>query len=202
MVFMDRCSCRSGCKEGGIGAARQSPGGYVALHNFPLASTFGGPYIGCMLRCSKNNDRLAPTRTSPVAGMRAGGIGTTEDRNKIMIDSMKTAEQFAAFGKGNLEAMTQSSQIWTAGVKDLAEKATATMQSSFQETMDAFKALTSVKSLKEAIEMQSAMARSAMEKTMTANSSLTEASLKLSEQAMAPIAARVTAAVESFSKAA
>ena len=134
--------------------------------------------------------------------MRAGGIGTTDDRIKTMIDTTKSTEQFVAFGKGNLEAMTQSSQIWAAGIKDIAEKATATMQSSFQETMDAFKALTSVKSLKEAMEMQSAMARSAMEKTMSVQTSLTEASLKLSEQAMAPIAARVTAAVETFAKAA
>jgi phasin family protein len=87
-------------------------------------------------------------------------------------------------------------------MKDLAEKATATMQASYQETMDAFKALTSVKSLQEAIALQSTMARTALEKTMSAHSSLTEASLKLSEQAMAPITARVTYAVENFTKAA
>jgi phasin family protein len=120
----------------------------------------------------------------------------------MMIDTTKTAEQFVAFGKGNIEAMTESSKIWTAGVKDLAETATATMQASFQESMDAFKALTSVKSMKEAVEMQSAMARSAFEKAMSVHSSLTEASLKLSEQAMAPLTARVTAAVETFAKAA
>ena len=119
-----------------------------------------------------------------------------------MIDATKSTEQFVAFSKGNLEAMTLSSQIWAAGVKDLAEKTTATMQASFQETMAAFKTLTSVKSLKEAIDLQSGMARTAMEKTMSAHSSLTEASLKLSEQAMAPLAARVTYAVETFSKAA
>ena len=119
-----------------------------------------------------------------------------------MIDSMKTAEQFTAFSKDNLAAMTESSKIWTSGVKELAEKATVTMQTSFQESMDAFKALTAVKSLPEAIALQSAMARSAMEKTMSVHSSLTEASLKLSEQAMAPISARVTACVETFSKAA
>ncbi len=119
-----------------------------------------------------------------------------------MIDATKSTEQFVAFSKGNLEAMTQSSQIWAAGVKDLAEKATASMQASYQETMDAFKALTSVKSLPEAMALHSTMARTAMEKTMSAHSSMTEASLKLSEQAMAPITARVTAAVETFSKAA
>lgn len=119
-----------------------------------------------------------------------------------MIDTTKTAEQFVAFSKGNVEALTESGKIWTAGVKDLAEQTTASMQASFKETMDGFKALTTVKSLKEAIELQSAMARAAVEKTMAANSSLTEASLKLTEKAMAPIAARVTVAVETFSKAA
>ncbi len=119
-----------------------------------------------------------------------------------MIDTTKSTEQMVAFSKGNLEALTQSSQIWTAGVKDLAEQATATMQASFQETMAMFKALSSVKSLQEAITLQSGMARAALEKTMSASGKLTEASLKLSEQAMAPIAARVTAAVETFAKAA
>ena len=80
-----------------------------------------------------------------------------------MIDATKTTEQFTAFSKGNVEALTQSSQIWTAGMKDLAEKATATMQASYQETMDAFKALTSVKTLQEAIELQTALARTAVE---------------------------------------
>ena len=40
-----------------------------------------------------------------------------------MIDATKTTEQFTAFSKGNVEALTQSSQIWTAGMKDLALKA-------------------------------------------------------------------------------
>ena len=119
-----------------------------------------------------------------------------------MIDTNKSAEQIVAFSKGHLEALTQSGQIWTAGVKELAEQATATMQASFQDTMAMFKTLTSVKSPKEAIDLQSGMARSALETTMAAYGKLTEASLKLSEQAMAPITARVTAAVETFAKAA
>ena len=62
--------------------------------------------------------------------------------------------------------------------------------------------LTSVKAPKEAIDLQSGMGRSALETTMAADGKLTEALLKLSEQAMAPITARVTAAVETFAKAA
>ena len=119
-----------------------------------------------------------------------------------MIDTTKSAEQMVAFSKGNLEALTQSSQIWTAGVKQLTEQATATMQASFQDTMAMFKSMTAVKSPKEALDMQTGMARSTLETAMATYGKLTEASLKLGEQAMAPITARVTAAVESFSKAA
>jgi hypothetical protein len=41
-----------------------------------------------------------------------------------------------------------------------------------------------------------------MEKSMTESGKLTDASMKLTEQAMAPITARVTVAVEKFAKAA
>jgi phasin family protein len=119
-----------------------------------------------------------------------------------MIDTTKSAEQIVAFGKGNLEALTECGQIWTAGVKDLAEQASATMQASFQETLAMFRTMTSVKSLKDAIELQSGLARATVEKTLAMSGKLTEASLKLSEQAMAPLTARVTAAVETFAKAA
>ncbi len=115
---------------------------------------------------------------------------------------VKTAEEFVAFGQGNMEAFVKSSQIWTAGVQDLSKQAAATAQAQFEETMSAFKAMTSVKSLKDLFELQSTFAKSAMEKTMAESGKMTDASVKLTEQALAPIAARVTIAVESFGKAA
>ncbi len=115
---------------------------------------------------------------------------------------VKTAEEFVAFGQGNIEAFVKSSQIWTAGVQDLSKQAAATAQTQFEETMSAFKAMTSVKSLKDLFELQSTFAKTAMEKTMAESGKITDASVKLTEQALAPIAARVTIAVESFGKAA
>jgi len=63
-----------------------------------------------------------------------------------------------------------------------------------------FKTLGSVKSLREAIELQSGFARTALEKAMTDSSRLTQASLKLTEQALAPLADRVRLASDSFGK--
>jgi phasin family protein len=115
---------------------------------------------------------------------------------------VKTAEEFVAFGQGNVEAFVKSGQIWAAGVQDLSKQAAATAQAQFDETMSAFKAMTSLKSVKDLFELQGTFARSAMEKTMSESGKLTEASLKLTEQALAPIAARVTIAVETFGKTA
>jgi phasin family protein len=118
-----------------------------------------------------------------------------------MDKAIKTAEEFVSFGQGNVEALMKSSQIWVAGVQDLSKHFAATAQTQFDETMSTFKALSSVKSLKEAMELQSKLAHASVEKAVAETGKLTDASLKLAEQALAPITARVTLAVEKFGRA-
>jgi len=113
--------------------------------------------------------------------------------------AMKTAEQMAQFSQGNVEAMMKSSQILATGLTDMSKILAANAKASMEESMATFKALTSVKSFKEAIDLQTSFARTSMEKAMTESGKLTEHSLKLAEQAFAPISARVNAAVETFS---
>ena len=109
---------------------------------------------------------------------------------------------FAAIGKDNLEAFTASTKIWAAGVQDLTQQFAATAKASFDESMATFKALTAVKSFKEAIDLQSSYSKAAVAKALAESTKLTEASMKLTEQALAPITARMATAVGTFSKAA
>jgi phasin family protein len=133
----------------------------------------------------------------------AAGIETAQTSVKEgMEKAMKTAEEFVAFSQGNVEAFVKSGQIWAAGVQDLTKQVAATAQATLDETMSTFKAMTSVKSLKDAMDLQASFARSALEKTMTESGKLTDASFKLTEQALAPITARMTLAVEKFAKSA
>lgn len=133
----------------------------------------------------------------------AAGFETTQAKVKEgMEKAMKTAEDLVAFGQGNVEAVVKSSQIWASGVQDLSKQVAATTQAVFDETLSTFKALTSVRSLKDAMDLQAAFARSALEKTLAESGKLTDASFKLTEQTLAPITARVTLAVEKFAKAA
>ena len=113
---------------------------------------------------------------------------------------MKTAEDFLAFGQGNMEAMMKSGQIWATGVQDLSKQMSITAQTNLDETMSAFRAVSGLKSVRDLIDLQSGFARTAMEKAMAETGRLTDASLKLAEQAMAPITARVTLAVETMVK--
>lgn len=133
----------------------------------------------------------------------AAGFETTQARFKEGVERvMKTTEEIVAFNQGNYEALVKSSQIWVAGVQDLSRQVAATAQASFEQGMANLKALASVKSFKEAVDLQSSLTRSAIEKTLAESSKLTDASLRLTEQTMAPITARVSLAVQKLSPSA
>ena len=117
-----------------------------------------------------------------------------------MDKAIKTAEEFVSFGQGNVEAVMKSSQIWAAGVQDLGKHFAATAQASMDETMANVKALSTVKSIKEAMELQTSFTKTSFEKLVAETGKLTDASMKLAEQALAPITERVTIATEKFAR--
>jgi phasin family protein len=115
---------------------------------------------------------------------------------------MKSAEEFLAFGQGNVEALVKSGQIWAAGMQDLSKQMAANAQSAMDETVSAFKALTGVKSLKDALDLQATLTRSTMEKAVTGSGQFADASFKLAEQTLAPLTARFQVAAQKLGTAA
>jgi phasin family protein len=137
---------------------------------------------------------LKQTAATATAGLEQAQANVKQGYNS----AMKTAEQFAQFHQGNVEALVKSSQIWVTGMQDLTKHVATNAQAALEEGVSTFRALTTVKSLKEAIDLQTSYAKSSMEKAMAESSKLTETSLKLAEQVSAPLTARVNAAVETF----
>lgn len=115
---------------------------------------------------------------------------------------MQTAEQFVNFGQGNVEALVKSSQIFANGLQDISKLMAATAQTTIDDAMNAFRAMTSVRSLKDATDLQANLARSAVEKALTQSSQVAETSFKVAEQALAPINSRLSLAMQSFGKVA
>jgi phasin family protein len=112
----------------------------------------------------------------------------------------KQAEEFVSLGQGNFEAVVKATQVWTAGVQDLAKQVAASAQASVEEAVATAKALSSVKSPQEALELQTKLIQSSLEKTLAEASRIGEASLKLFQDTVAPLSARATLAVEKATK--
>jgi phasin family protein len=117
-----------------------------------------------------------------------------------MEKAIKTTEQMMVFGQGNMEAMVKASQIYATGLQDISKQFAASSKASLEETVAFTKSLMGVKSVKEAIDLQTGFTKSSIEKAVSETNKLTDASVKLAEQTIAPITARITLAVETFSK--
>ncbi len=143
----------------------------------------------------KTVDGIKHGAETAAAGLDHVHTNMKEGVNKMM----KTTEQFVQFSQGNVEAMVKSSQIMASGFQEMTKLMASHAQASLDHTMSTFRAMTGVKSIKEVMDIQSAFARDAMEKAMAESGRLTEHSMKLAEQALAPISARVNVAVETFS---
>ncbi len=140
------------------------------------------------------------TRTLVPAPVKAGTKQVEQHIKTTMERAMTTAEELMTFGQGNVEAFVKSSQIWASGLQDLGKTVADSAQAQIEQTVSTFKALASVKSLREAAELQSTLARTAFEKAVADSGKITDASLKLAEQALAPITARMSVAAERFSR--
>jgi phasin family protein len=141
---------------------------------------------------------ITPAATSAQA--RTTVEMTMDQATKTTEGLFKAAEEAAEFSRGNLEAVAKATQVYVAGVQDLGKQTLALVQGLADHTVAGAKALTTVKSLKEAADIQATYARAALEKSFSETAKLQEAALKLAEASFAPISARMTLAVEKFSK--
>ena len=112
----------------------------------------------------------------------------------------KATEEAMEFGRGNFEAFTKATQTYVSGMQELSKQAFAAMQALNEQAVQNAKAMTAVKSLKEAADLQSTFAKAQLEKSMTEATRFSEAAFKLAEQSSAPIAARMTLAVERMTR--
>ncbi|MGE4480656.1 phasin family protein [Acidocella sp.] len=129
------------------------------------------------------------------------GLETSQAKLKEGVEkAVKNSEEMLAFGQGNLEAMVKASQIYAAGFQDLSKHMAASSKTSIEDAVAFSKSLMGVKSVKEAVDLQTGFAKSSIEKAVAEGNKLTDATVKLTEQTLAPLTARFTLAVETFGK--
>jgi phasin family protein len=110
--------------------------------------------------------------------------------------SLATLNELNAHSKKNLEAMVASVTAATKGAEALGAQAMAFSKQSVEDQVAAAKSLTSAKSVQEAVELQTAWAKSALEGYMAQVSKMSEVVAASVKESMKPLNERVTAAVE------
>ncbi len=145
-------------------------------------------------------DKTANETTDSGNQARAAMEKSMEQVTRTAEGFFKAAEEAAEFGRGNFEAVSRSAQLFAAGFQDIGRQVFALSQVMTDQAMESAKALAAVKSLKEAADIQAAFAKASMERSMSEAAKLQEAAFKLAETVSAPIAARMSLAVEKFGK--
>ena len=114
----------------------------------------------------------------------------------------KAFEDMNAFGKGNVEAIVESSKIAARGFEQIGQDAASYMKSSYESATGMFRSMGAIKSPTELFQLQSDFARSSFDAFVAHSSRSTEAALKLAGEIAQPISNRVALAVEKVKVAA
>lgn len=112
--------------------------------------------------------------------------------------ALKSYEDAAVVAKDALEAVVASSELLSKGLQDLGNTVYALAQQSLDEGVAASKQMLVAKSLREVIDLHSSLARSQFDRLLDEAPRLSERSVKLLEEALAPISAQVNAVVDQF----
>jgi hypothetical protein len=143
----------------------------------------------------------AKDKTMSMTDKLTAGLGTvmTEAQAKAKEAFEKSSAMigdYAAFTKGNVEAMVESGKIFAEGMQDMGTSLVAEGRTAFEAMSADMKEMAAAKSPTDLIQLQSEMMRKSFDGAVAYGSKNTEAMLKLASETMAPLASRVSLAVE------
>ncbi|MFH5924035.1 phasin family protein [Roseomonas xinghualingensis] len=151
-------------------------------------------------QATQATNQAASFAAAGTSQMRTAMERSMEQASKAAEGSMKAAQELAEFSRGNAEVLAQVAQTWMSGSQDISRQAFAFAQSLTDHALESARALSGVKSLKEAAEIQTTYARGTLDRVISETAKLQEASYRLAEQVAAPVTQRMTLAVERAAK--
>jgi phasin family protein len=138
----------------------------------------------------------------PAAKEQTMTINVTSFAEQAMEKSKQAAEDMAAFGQGNVEAVMETSRIAARGMESMGSDAAAYARASFDRTAAHFRAMASFTSPADFLKSQGDFVRASFDAMVAEASRSTEASLKLAGELAQPLQNRVALAAEKIKIAA
>lgn len=114
----------------------------------------------------------------------------------------KGYEDIAAMGKENVEAAVKSSQILAKAAEEMSKAIVNFTQASLEMGMQAGQSILAVKTMQDLVEAQSEFAKSSFDHVVAGTSQISDMAMKVTNEAIEPISARVNETIEKITKAA
>lgn len=115
-------------------------------------------------------------------------------------DVFKNYEEVVTYGKDNVDALVKANNIMVKGVQDINKVLFAMAQKNMEESVAMTKKMFGCKSVDDVVKLQSDLMKTNYSKAFDESRKISDMAVKLAEEASAPIADRVTVAVEKVTK--
>jgi phasin family protein len=123
-----------------------------------------------------------------------------EQVKKVFPAAVKTFDDVTAFQKDYFETLVAASTSMAKGYETIAKQVFAFNQKAAESSMAGAKALAGCKTVQEAVELHGDLARKSLDQWLSESTKISELSVKVANEAMTPLNAKMTDAVEKFVK--
>lgn len=140
--------------------------------------------------------KTAPKTVDAAAAIETFAADAQKSITENMEKATKSFEDVAAFGQETIEAMIKSQNIAAKAAEEINAEVVAFSKKTLEETVAHAKELAASQTVTDFIEKQSGFAKVTFDAMMKQSTKMNELMLAAMKDAMAPVAARVTAAVD------
>lgn len=123
-----------------------------------------------------------------------------EQVEKASTAFFKSYDELTVFNKENVEAVVRAGSIYAKGVEELSRAMVTLTQAQVESVAAATKAIFGCTTLQQIVDLNTDLAKTSFDKAVLESSKLSEMTVKVANEALEPIQARVNVAVEKFVK--
>ena len=147
---------------------------------------------------------MTTEKTKTTEKPRAATVSVVETAKdqfaKAAESQIKAVDEAAAFGKSNVDAFIQAGSIFFHGFEELTRSFVGLTQAQVETGMSAAKAMIGAKTLTELTDLQNSYTKTAFDQAVSEATHISELAIKIANEAIEPLSARVTATMEQISK--
>jgi len=171
----------------------------------PIKTEAAAPAATVAKKAEKIAEKVTEKVTETAKTTTEAATSTLKSAQEQVKSSLNKAAEMAreavATQRSALETVVEAGKIYGQGLQGLATHAAEVNKVQFEDTLAHLRALTSVKSVKEAVELQTKFARATASRALTETSAFVEDYLKVTEKALAPVTTKVREAAEKVKSA-